>query len=119
MYNYQRRFPMTTVLVALAVLGAAAGCDGAGVAERNSKHVAEISAESAATSHGHADASVAEVRHFEIYNRYRTVFDDAADPVPLHMHPRSDIRPALEIRDDIQPTGAPTACFLATHPAGD
>jgi hypothetical protein len=67
-----------------------------------------------------AYASVTEARHFDVYYRYRMMFDDAADFVPSHAHEYgSDIRPALDIYDGVRPGKNSAGCFLTTGPLGD
>lgn len=113
-HNFQRAFLVMRALMALAALASIAGCDGGKVArEADAARAAETDAGNAGAgaSSQLVNASVAEVRHFEAYNRYRMMFDDAADHHPMLGHD-NEIRSALAVHDGALPGGAATGCFL-------
>lgn len=109
-HNHQRGSSVSMALAGMTVLAAIAGCDGertnnAVKAERRDHTSPEL------VDAGHA--SVAEARHFDVYNRYRMMFDDVADsPPPYVRDHRSDIRPALDVHKGIRSGMAMRGCFL-------
>lgn len=112
-HNFQRAFSVTRALMALAALASIAGCDGGKAAkDADAARAVETGAGNAGAgaSSQLVNASIAEVRHFEAYNRYRMMFDDAADHHSIHGH-GNDIRPALAVHDGVLQGGSSQGCF--------
>lgn len=120
-HNYKRSF---FVAIVLGVLGIVSACDRASELVQDSDR--DKPARMAATTEAHeksgeaAYSSVAEARHFDVYNHARTLFDDAADYIPSHLHEsRNGIMPAIGTYSAIRPGASMARCFTESGNGGD